>query len=479
MANKLTYQRLIYLILFFFLSNFGYSDPSGKTLIMGLRSNSTQLGEYIEKTEIREIPSETVEFANGNTVVRVKGQLACNVIYVLVPTELTADDLMEALIKIRTAHSRGAKQVIVVTTEDNFDRLHVLGKNKKVLNLDLKEMFSVAGADGVQDQNGIGALNSVLPFKRHFSSQKSFVTSQNHEDLGKDLARILEVPYVEHPTDENIFKSNVFLISAQIEPVNDEFFKTLYQIREYKKKGASVNFIAPYLPYARSDKSDQPGVSVTGRLIADLIQHAGADSVTFMRAHAPQSEGFFNIPTVHVNGRATITNFLKSQESPVIPEVVVAPDAGAQKDDTLYADELGLPIVVANKQRDPLTAKTKFLGFSGGITVRGRAVIIIDDETASGSTLAQTAEHLKAEGALTVVAVVTHLAGKAEKALESPSIDYIVVTNTYPVTSKNPKLIVVSSANEIAEGLRPLINHNFDLCAEILSGVVTPERGLK
>jgi len=138
--------------------------------------------------------------------------------------------------------------------------------------------------------------------------------------------------------------------------------------------------------------------------------------------------------------------------------VIIAPDAGAQKDDTLYAKDLGIPVNVINKARDPKTGVSRIIDMSG-IEVAGLRVAVIDDETASGGTLDEASEFLRKRGASYIAAVVTHLAGDAARALKSPNIDQMVVTDTLPIEVKTGAgLKVLPISTEIASEFEPWLS---------------------
>lgn len=236
-------------------------------------------------------------------------------------------------------------------------------------------------------------------------------------------------------------------------PVNETLFQALSSIWTWSLRGISVQLVTPYLFYARSDKIDQSGTAIVGRLVADLIESVGTSTISFIRAHAPQSEGFFSIPTVHVSGRETINKFLLTHNI----DGVVSPDAGFQKQATLYANDLGVGISVINKQRDPTTGKLVIHGVSGN-PVKNRRLALIDDETQTGGTLHQGSEHLKKRKATFVIAIVTNLAGNGDKAMKSPFIDIFAATNSLPVSAEvRSRTVILDIIPELGDAIRPLI----------------------
>jgi ribose-phosphate pyrophosphokinase len=166
--------------------------------------------------------------------------------------------------------------------------------------------------------------------------------------------------------------------------------------------------------------------------------------------------GFFKIHSEEISGRSTIVNFLKSQKI----GCVVSPDAGFQKDATKYQHELlkayggskDVCLAVMNKERNSDGQET-ILGGTGIENITGKHVVIIDDETASGGTLSQVAQVLQRYQPKSVFAVVTHLAGPAQKSLNSENIQHLVVTDTVPASVSHQKLKVLSIAPEIAAGI--------------------------
>lgn len=423
-------------------------------LMLSVRNGETALGQYcqINKCKNKTLDSDTREFANGNTFVRFKESVAQKDILIVVPSILTSNQFIELLIKIRTAKSEFASSVKVVS-ESGQKSIQVKDSNEKiVVESELTaELISKAGADKLD-----GTKIQNISRSKITKTQKTVIVDQGTNSvLANNIAKNLGLPLMSVNESLNELKNksfNVILISSVAEPHNQSFLTSLQQVREFKKLNAAVTLVSPYLPYARSDKKDQNGVSVIGRLAADMIESSGADSVQFVRAHAPQSQGFFKIPTIQTMGRKTINKFLKSQGV----EQIISPDAGFQKDATLYADDLGVPVAVINKQRDLQTGESKLHDMSGP-NVNGKIVAIIDDETASGGTLGKAAEFLKKQGAVKVIAVVTHLAGSASQALDSPFLEKIAITDTFKVDVNNPKLTVLSIADEISADLTTML----------------------
>lgn len=453
-----------FLLIFFHLISYANANSS---YLMGLRGGDLDLEKYCKSINCSKkniIKSETIEFSNGNTFVRIQDNVSYKNLIIVSPERLNPDQFMELLIKIRALKENYANTINVVTSSLSNKLTIVNYKNKKILSSNLVDrLLSEAGAMRINEK----ALPKYKPFKIDISTltKTLVVDMETNSALSNEIANEMRLPNIKASSikdDQSLRFNKILLISSVADPHNLSFLLTLNQIYMLKKLGAYVNLITPYLPYARSDKKDQAGVSVIGKLAANLIEVSGADTVNFVRAHAPQSQGFFNIPTTQTTSRETINDYLLS----IGVEQIISPDAGAQKETTLYADALNLPISVINKQRDTITGESKLHDMSGP-SVKGKVVAVIDDETASGGTLGKAAKFLKEQGATKVIAVVTHLAGNAKQALESDYLDLMVVTNTFEVKTLSPKLKVLSIARELSKDIQN-VHFYQNKCSKIL-----------
>lgn len=445
---------------------FCFKAQASGILVMDLRSNLSAAKAYCEQQKnCRVLETKTKEFSNDNTFVKFSESVSNLAVHLVLPEKLTDQDLMEALIKVRTAKTQNAHDIGLIFPEASPEASMVtsLDQLSFLADLPLNYLYT-AGAKWVQ----VGAHRFQLPLvKNNFPKPKeedgaarTVVVDLDHNELSQSIAKNLNVPNWSldqlKSNDQSALRQSlqIVMVSSVAPPVGENFFNTLKQIQYAKAQGHKVILVTPYLPYARSDKVDQPGVTATGRLIADLIESVGTDVAAFVRLHAPQSQGFFAIPTMHVSGRETITRFLKEHHI----DAIISPDAGFQKDATFYADDLKVPVYVINKQRNPISGESE-LKAMGEFNLAGLNLAIIDDETASGSTLGSAAEFLKSKGAKSVLGVVTHLAGKADKAIENKALDKVVVTNTFPIkVPESDRFVVLSIGEEIAENLKSIIN---------------------
>lgn len=256
--------------------------------------------------------------------------------------------------------------------------------------------------------------------------------------------------------DEPVRGDDVFVIQTQASPVDAHLMELFIMIRALKNASAkSVSVVFPYMPYIRSDKKDQPRISITAKLVADLIATAGADRALLMDMHSPQVQGFFSVPCDHLLATREIVTYLKENWD-LENYCLVGGDAGAAKMMKDYADGLGLPVAIMDKRREGNDEKVMIKGVIGN--VEGKKVLIIDDETQSGGTLIKDAEYLLGDGgALSVDACVVHaaLGPNAGENLNNSPINRIVTTDTIPVepgTLNNHE--IVSVTEKFAETIR-------------------------
>lgn len=246
---------------------------------------------------------------------------------------------------------------------------------------------------------------------------------------------------------ENVRERDVFVVQSFTEPVSDHIMELLITLDALRSASAQrITAVIPYYSYARSDKKDAPRISITGRLIADLLQTAGAHRVLTMDLHADQVHGFFSVPVDHLTAVSMIADHFRNNYE-LSNMVAVATDAGGAKRAGRYSEKLGIPMAIIDKRRVSDTAVKQ--GHVVGDVV-GRDVVIFDDEIATGGTLVASAYTLRAAGAKTVHAAATHgvLCGPAVERLGAAALDSIVVTNTVnvPATKRLDKLTVLNVA---------------------------------
>lgn len=476
------------LVLFLVLKiNFSYAE-NDHSFLAGVRGSQNELIEtiFLSNGKYVLLDSSTNEFDNGNTFVKINSSVGGHGVSVLLPRVFTPNTLMEFLIKISTAKNDGALKVSVLVPEDlksqnlSLDKLaRKIHFNKfsadSAQNLPLVfwTMIKEAGAISVVDinNNKIHELRDnfdlnfpELKTRKFYKETATIIDARDYLDFGKNLSDNLDLSFEDMIISKemaDLYRSNTELKQKQVlyvvpagENTNKHFFEFVTNAYLYSKNRVQVIGVMPYFHYARTDKKDQRGVAITGSLIVAILERLGVDALVTSRLHAPQTQGFFrSIPSIHVSSRDTITTRLASEGV----ELVVSPDNGAVKESTLFADDLGVGVETINKQRDPITGVTSIRGISNKDAVFGKIVAVIDDETASGGTGKEVAEYLKSIGARSVIFVVTHLAGKAEKAVNSPYIDKFIVTNTLPIDEsliQAKKIEVLDIVPELASEIK-------------------------
>jgi len=259
---------------------------------------------------------------------------------------------------------------------------------------------------------------------------------------------------------DNVRERDVFLIQTHASPVNDKIIETLLMLDALKYASAArITAILPYFPYGRSDKKDEPRISIAARLMADLLETAGANRALAMDLHAPQIQGFFRIPADQLLAAPVFFDYFKKHlfnEHPKEDFVLVMADHGASKRFNYFFDELDIPVAIVDKIRIGHTETTRVNRVIGD--VRGKYALLVDDEIASGGTVVKAVEHLiEKEGVKGVYVSVIHpiLSGQAVEKLMKAPIERIIVANTVPVAHKLPKATKEDKEQECANHLDP------------------------
>ena len=296
------------------------------------------------------------------------------------------------------------------------------------------------------------------------------LSGSSHPELARDICKHLGIDLCESTVvrfsnenllvqiEENVREADVFVIQTSCPPVSDGIVELLMTIDALKHASAGrITAVVPYFPYARSDKKDRPRISVTARLMADLLDTAGADRVLTMDLHSPQVQGFFRIPADQLLAEPIITDHLRDTRD-LSNTVLVAGDVGESKEVGSYANRLNLPIAIVDKRRygdDENARATHLIG-----DVEGKDALIIDDEIASGGTMMEATRFVLDRGARSVAAACVHpvLSGKAVERIEASPLASLVVSDSVPVPTEKriDKLEVLSVAKLFANAIRAI-----------------------
>ena len=274
------------------------------------------------------------------------------------------------------------------------------------------------------------------------------IAGTTHTDFAKSICKQLNVPLTDREIirfnndnlfvkiKENVREKDVFYIQTTVPPINSALMEAFITIHALKHASAKrITVVMPYYAYSRSDKKDQPRIAITAKLLAQLLETSGANRILTMDLHSPQIQGFFDIPCDQLLANATICSYLKDNYD-LTNCVLAAADVGESKHLGVYANALSLPMVIIDKRRVDNTDQVISKHLIGDVDQKH--AIIIDDESASGSTLVNAASFLKKRGAKSVRAAIVHpvLEGSAIEKINISEIEEILVTDTIPLGDK-------------------------------------------
>ena len=292
-----------------------------------------------------------------------------------------------------------------------------------------------------------------------------FAGNGNHP-LAEEIAKVIGKPLGEASVKkfsdgeiainigESVRGKDCFIIQSTSEPVNDNLMELCIMIDAMKRASAGrINAVIPYYGYGRQDRTAKARDPITARLVADIIQVAGADRVITMDLHAAQIQGFFNIPTDHLLGTPIFVEYFRSLKSDDL--VIVSPDHGSVKRARDFATPLGVPIAILDKRR-PTPNVSEIMNIIGDI--EGKDCILVDDMVDTAGTICNAANALKERGAKSVRACATHavLSGPAKERIEASAIEEMIFLNTIPVPEDKmlDKYHFLSVAPVFAETIR-------------------------
>lgn len=307
---------------------------------------------------------------------------------------------------------------------------------------------------------------SIDPSEVRFFSGSSNL--QLAADIAARLGVSLEETHISRFSNDNLYVQlgasvryrKVFIVQSLSQPVNDHLVELLMMLDIARSAAAAeAHAIIPYFSFARSDKKDAPRISITARLVADLLKTAGATHVITMMLHSPQTHGFFDFPTDHLSSRRVFQEYLAGRD--LSETIIVSPDMGQAKSAARFARSLGLPVAAGNKERIS-DSEVRISGLVGN-QVRGhKKALVYDDEIATGGSILELSRLLIEEGVEDILVMCTHgvfTRGGLDRLAALPQISEIVATDTVytPPEKGHPKLTVLSVASTFADA----ILHNF------------------
>jgi ribose-phosphate pyrophosphokinase len=257
--------------------------------------------------------------------------------------------------------------------------------------------------------------------------------------------------------EENVRGRDVYLVQSTCTPVNEHLMELLVMIDSCKRASAErVTAVIPYFGYARQDRKDEGRVPITAKLVANLIERAGADRVLTMDLHAAQIQGFFDRPVDHLYAAPVLNDHFRAMEWPSDDVVVVSPDEGSIKRALGHQKRMGVRLAIVDKRRSS-AEKTRQENIIGA-SVEGKICLMFDDMISTAGSICGAAAKVAEAGAKEIYVAASHgvLCGNAIANIQAAPIQKLVITDTIPLSPerKLPKISVLSVAPLLGEAIK-------------------------
>ena len=306
------------------------------------------------------------------------------------------------------------------------------------------------------------------PVKLFTCSQSEELAGSISKYFGKELGKVNFSHYSDgefQPSfEESIRGSRIFIIGST-HPSSENLMEMLLMLDAAKRASARhITAVIPYFGWARQDRKDKPRVPIGAKLIAKLLESAGATRIMTMDLHADQIQGFFEKPVDHLFASSIFVPYIKSLKMKNL--TIASPDMGGSKRAYAYSKFLKCDVVICYKQRTKAN-KISHMELIGD--VKGKNVILVDDIVDTAGTLSKASDLMMSRGALSVQAICTHalLSGDAEKKIDHSSLKKLVVTDSIPRKTKNKKINILSCAELFAEVMYN-VHHNKSISTKYL-----------
>jgi ribose-phosphate pyrophosphokinase len=256
---------------------------------------------------------------------------------------------------------------------------------------------------------------------------------------------------------ENVRGADVFIVQPTCPPVDSNLIELFLMIDAFRRASAKrITAVIPYFGYARQDRKDKPRVPISSKVVSDLLVTAGVDRLLTMDLHAPQIQGFFNVPVDHLFAAPVLVEYFQKLNLPNL--TVVSPDAGGVERARAFAKRLKAELAMVNKRRVEANV-AQVMNVIGD--VKGRTCLVADDMIDTAGTLVKTVEELLEHGATKVYAGGTHpvLSGPAVERIENSRLEEVVITNTIPLhndAKRSKKIRVLSVGKLLAQALQSI-----------------------
>jgi ribose-phosphate pyrophosphokinase len=276
-------------------------------------------------------------------------------------------------------------------------------------------------------------------------------------ELGRAMVKQFSDGEIYLQIKENVRGEDVFIVQPTCTPVERNLMELLLMMDALKRASAErITAVLPYYGYARQDRKDKPRVPISARLVAALLETAGANRLLALDLHAAQIQGFFDIPVDHLFAMPVLIEYFKALNIPNM--TVVSPDAGGVERARAFAKRLSSPLAIIDKRREEANV-AEVMNVVGDVA--GRHCLLVDDLIDTAGTLVKGAEALLKKGAAGVSACATHavLSGPALSRIEASSLQHVVFTNSIPLSKearKSHRIESLSIAKLLAEAIRSI-----------------------
>jgi len=312
-------------------------------------------------------------------------------------------------------------------------------------------------------------MSNVIPEPKIFTCTNSMVLGKKiATSYGIPLGNVITSTYSDgefQPSfEESVRGTRVFLIGST-NPGPENLMELLLMLDAAKRASARhITAVIPYFGWARQDRKDKPRVPIAAKLVAKMLETAGATRIITMDLHADQIQGFFEKPVDHMFASTIFLPYLKSLNLDNI--TIASPDMGGSKRAYAYSKALESDVVICYKQR----AKANVISHMELIgDVTGKNVVLVDDMVDTAGTLTKAADLMMDRGALSVRAICTHpiLSGNAYERLENSKLEELIVTDSIPVSQESPKIRVLSCADLFADVMTK-VHHNESISSKFI-----------
>ena len=295
-----------------------------------------------------------------------------------------------------------------------------------------------------------------------FACSQSEVLAQKIADAyGTHLGKVITSTYSDgefQPSYEESIRGNRIFIIGSTNPGPENLMEMLLMLDAAKRASARhITAVLPYFGWARQDRKDKPRVPIAAKLVAKMLEAAGATRIITMDLHADQIQGFFEKPVDHLFASTIFLPYLKSLNLGNL--TIASPDMGGSKRAYAYSKALESDVVICYKQRAKAN-KISHMELIGDVT--GKNVVLVDDMVDTAGTLTKAADLMMERGALSVRAICTHplLSGNAYERLEKSQLDELIVTDSIPLREQSEKVKVLTCSNLFADVMHRVHNNN-------------------